>query len=80
MHGAMFVGRYICCAGMMYGVTENKRYIIHTTFTVGKIAGKAVCKSVFLTIWHCILLALFGDFAHWVSSLGKSPNIDKVGA
>jgi len=24
---------------------------------VGKIAEKAVCKSVFLTIWHCILSA-----------------------
>jgi len=23
------------------------------TFPVGKIAEKAVCKSVFLTIWHC---------------------------
>jgi len=24
---------------------------------VGKIAEKAVCRSVFLTIWHCILSA-----------------------
>jgi len=24
---------------------------------VGKIAGKAVCRSVFLTIWQCILSA-----------------------
>jgi len=43
---------------------------------VGKIAEKAVCKSVFLTIWHCILgaeltkthsfrLFFFYDFAHW---------------
>jgi len=43
---------------------------------VGKIAEKAVCKSVFLTIWHGILSAeltkthsfrLLGDFAHWES-------------
>jgi len=27
------------------------------SFPVGKIAEKAVCKSVFLTIWHCILSA-----------------------
>jgi len=25
--------------------------------TLGKIAEKAVCKSVFLTIWHCIFSA-----------------------
>jgi len=25
---------------------------------VGKIAEKAICRSVFLTIWHCILSAL----------------------
>jgi len=47
---------------------------------VGKIAQKAVCRSVFLTTWHCILNAElrknallqtvwsgdFGDFALWV--------------
>jgi len=37
---------------------------------VGKIAENAVCKSVFLTTWHCILSGgtpsdFFGDFAHW---------------
>ena len=41
----------------------------------GKIAEKAVCMSVFLTIWHCILMPiqqkltppvlLFCDFAGW---------------
>jgi len=41
---------------------------------MGKIAEKAVCGSVFLTTWHCILIAeltknallhcyFFGDFA-----------------
>jgi len=25
------------------------------TYLVGKIAKKPVCRSVFLTIWHCIL-------------------------
>jgi len=44
---------------------------------VGKIAENAVCRSVFFTIWHCILSAeltkphsfrrFFGDFAHWES-------------
>jgi len=43
---------------------------------VGKIAVKAVCRSVFLTTWRCILSAeltkmhsfrLFDDFAHWVT-------------
>jgi len=43
---------------------------------VGKIAEKAICRSVFLAIWYCILRAeltkthsftlfFFGDFAHW---------------
>jgi len=43
---------------------------------VGKIAEKAVYKSVFLTKWHCNLSAkltkrsapsdcCFSDFAHW---------------
>jgi len=27
-------------------------------FLVGKIAEKAVCRSVFLTMWHCILSAV----------------------
>jgi len=42
---------------------------------VGKIAEKAVCRSLFLTTWHCMLSAeltkyalfqtvFFGDFAH----------------
>jgi len=41
---------------------------------VGKIAEKAVFRSVFLTIWHCVLSAeltkthyyrlFFGHFAH----------------
>jgi len=45
---------------------------------VGKIAEKAVCGSVFLTTWHCILSTelekrtssdwFFGDFAHWVTT------------
>jgi len=40
---------------------------------VGEISEKAVCRSVFLIIWHCILSAeltkmhYFGDFAHWDS-------------
>jgi len=28
-------------------------------YLVGKIAKKAVCSSVFLTTWHCILLFFF---------------------
>jgi len=46
---------------------------------VGKIGEKAVCKSVFLTIWHCncrinknALLQtnfFFGDFAQWATLL-----------
>jgi len=40
---------------------------------VGKIAEKAVCRSVFSKTQHCILSAelstpsdcFFGDFAHW---------------
>jgi len=43
-------------------------------YPVGNIPEKAVSRSVFLTIWHCILSAklikalsfFFGDFAHWV--------------
>jgi len=45
---------------------------------VGKINEKAVCRSVFLTTWHCILSAeltkthsfrlFFSDFAHWDST------------
>jgi len=27
----------------------------NSLFPVGKVADKAVCRSVFLTIWHCIL-------------------------
>jgi len=47
--------------------------------SVGKIAENAVCKSVILTTWHCIISAelaktlsdcFFGDFAHWVASIG----------
>jgi len=44
-------------------------------FPVGKIAEKAACRSVLLTIWHCILNAeltkthsfrpFFGDFVDW---------------
>jgi len=51
-----------------------------------KIAEKAVCRSAFLTIWHCILSGkltkthslrtpsdcFFGDFAHWEKGLNKS--------
>jgi len=40
---------------------------------VSKIADKTVCRTVFVTIWHCILSAkthsfrlFFGDFAYWV--------------
>jgi len=46
---------------------------------MGKIAEKAICGSVFLTIWHCILSAeltkmhssrlFFGDFARWEARL-----------
>jgi len=35
----------------------------------GKNRRKTVCRSVFLTIWHCILsveYCSFGDFSHWV--------------
>jgi len=42
---------------------------------VGKIAEKAVCRSAFLTTWHCIFSAevtksaplqtVFWHFAHW---------------
>jgi len=28
---------------------------------VDKIAEKAVCRSVFLTTWHCILSATVGE-------------------
>jgi len=52
---------------------KGKKQIV---FSVGKIAEKAVCKSVFLTTWHYILSAkvphsfrLF--FAHWVMLFGK---------
>jgi len=47
------------------------------SFSAGKIAKKSVCKSVFVTIWHCILIitkthfiqtVFFGDFVHWVKS------------
>jgi len=31
--------------------------VTRTRYLVGKIAEKAVCRSVFLTIWHCILSA-----------------------
>jgi len=31
-----------------------------------KIAEKAVCRSVFLTIWHSFRL-FFGDVSHWVN-------------
>jgi len=40
--------------------------IIHSP--VGKIAEKAVCRSVFLTIWqqkYAPTDCFFGDFAHW---------------
>jgi len=43
-------------------------------FPVGKNAEKAVCRNVFLTIWHCAELTenpllqtvFFGEFAYWV--------------
>jgi len=30
-------------------------FLLRPRYPVGKIAEKAVSKSVFLTIWHCIL-------------------------
>jgi len=36
------------------GVSSDVKRCI---FTVGKIAEKAVCSSVFLTTWHCTLSA-----------------------
>jgi len=53
--------------GLQYNIS------IYIAIPVGKIAEKAVCRSV--SIWHCTLSAelikmhsfrlLFGDFAHW---------------
>jgi len=44
---------------------------------MGKIVEKAIFRSAFLIVWHCILSAeltkthsfrlFFGDFAHWVT-------------
>jgi len=47
---------------------------------VGKIAGKAVRKSVSLTIWRCILSAELTDhFAHWDSRIPiKYPSQEKL--
>jgi len=32
-------------------------YCMEQAYPVGKIAEKRVCRSVFLTTWHCILIA-----------------------
>jgi len=57
---------------------------------VGKTAEKAVCRSVFLTAWHCLAhfecrinknlllqtVFFFGDFAHWVyGQLGQPTSL-----
>jgi len=67
-----------CCGFESVDDTETRCKIRDVvTFPVGKITEKAVCKSVFLTAWHCILsaeltkshsftLCVFGDFAHLV--------------
>jgi len=47
-------------------LTKHKNWITHYSFTVGKIAGKAVCRSVLLTIYALLQTVFFGDFAHWV--------------
>jgi len=39
-------------------------YVLHRAFPVGKIAEKAVCRSVFLTIWYCILSVELTKNAH----------------
>jgi len=52
---------------------------------VGKIAEKAVCGSVLLTAWHCILsaeltknallqTAFIGDFSHWANDHWFDPH------
>jgi len=46
-------------------ITFSINVVFVRGFPVGKIAEKAASRSVFLTIWHCILL--FGDFAHWLT-------------
>jgi len=43
--------------------------IILLPFQLGKVVEKAACRSVFLTIWHCVLspelTKTIDDFAHW---------------
>jgi len=55
----------------MYTRLETHQLIL--VYPVGKIAEKAVCRSGFLGIWHCILSAInknallqTDNFAHWV--------------
>jgi len=48
----------------------------HISYPVGKITEKAVCVSVFLTIWHCNFSAelTFTDFTHWVMNYDFTAN------
>jgi len=55
--------------------------LLNNPYSVGKIAVKAVRRSVFLIIWQCIFSAeltkthsfrlFFDDFANWVYSMMK---------
>jgi len=40
--------------------------LLHCSYPVGRIAEKAVCRSVFLTTKTHSFGLFFGDFAHWV--------------
>jgi len=42
--------------GSVYGHKKQKNTSI-ISHPVGKITEKAICRSVFLTLWHCILSA-----------------------
>jgi len=56
IHNApLFAGGEISPNNFVSVFTIFFRYVVTSTNPVGKIAVKAVCGSVFLTIWHCIL-------------------------
>jgi len=40
---------------MIWNITNLTKFV--EIIPVGKIAEKPICRSVFLTIWHCILSA-----------------------
>jgi len=45
-------------------ITFSINVVFVRGFPVGKIAEKAASRSVFLTIWHCILSAEFCPLAY----------------